>query len=227
MRRVLKTDLFDEAFGVGLHPFLAGQTEEFVGIDLSDQIVAKAGQRYPGMVTIQADVRRLPFADDFFDLIISNSTLDHFMTRDQIGVALAELARVTRPGGRLVLTLDNLENPIIALRSVIPNQLLDRLGVLPYHVGATYGPRAVTRAVRGAGFSVERRTAVMHCPRVVAVAVARLLERYASESTQQRFVHSLLAWESLGSLPIRYLSGHFVALLARKPRQKRTPVRAR
>src|SRR5512142_547900 len=75
---VLKTDLFDEMSSDGLYPFLATRARTFVGIDISAATSALARSRHAGIRAVTADVRRLPFAEGAFDLVISNSTLDHF-----------------------------------------------------------------------------------------------------------------------------------------------------
>ena len=49
-----------------------------------------------------ADARRLPFADGAFDRIIAAEVLEHIADD---GAALAELARVLRPGGTLAVTV--------------------------------------------------------------------------------------------------------------------------
>jgi len=51
---------------------------------------------------VGADARRLPFADGGFDRIIAAEVLEHI---DDDGAALAELARVLRPGGVLAVTV--------------------------------------------------------------------------------------------------------------------------
>jgi len=57
-----------------------------------------------------------------FDTVLSNSTLDHFDGAAQIRVSLAEPARVLRPGGRLLVTLDNPANPLLALSKALPSR---------------------------------------------------------------------------------------------------------
>jgi SAM-dependent methyltransferase len=52
-----------------------------------------------GVETILGDVRDLPFADESFDAIVAAWMLYHVSPLDQ---GLSELARVLRPGGRLV-----------------------------------------------------------------------------------------------------------------------------
>jgi len=212
---VLKTDLFDEAFGEGLGEILAGRADEVHGIDVAEQVVEIVRERRTGLQVRCADVRRLPFADAVFDVVVSLSTLDHFSCRSDIARALSELQRVLKPGGLLVLTLDNLLNPVIALRNVLPFRPLRRIGIVPYYVGVTYGPRGLRRAVERAGFEVSVVTAVLHCPRVLAIPAAARVQRRAA-STQERFVRALMRFERLACWPTRYITGHYVAVRALK-----------
>jgi hypothetical protein len=114
---------------------------------------------------------------------VSTSTLDHFESLDEMVTSLHDLYRVREVDGRLLLTLDNLANPVIAVRNTLLSRLLNRLGIVPYYVGATCGPHRLRHLLRAASFEVCELTAVMHCPRVLAVAVARILELYAKPST--------------------------------------------
>ena len=51
-----------------------------------------------------SDVQRIPYDTGSFDLVVSLETLEHVPDPDQ---GLAELVRVTRPGGRLIVTTPN------------------------------------------------------------------------------------------------------------------------
>jgi len=213
---VLKTDLFDEAFSDGLYPTLAARAARVVGVDLSPVVQRAARERHEGLETLVADVRRLPFADGSFDASVSTSTLDHFESREGIAVSLRELHRVLRPGGRLLLTLDNGAHPAVWLRNALPLSWLTRLGLVPYCVGATCGPRRLRRYVREAGLEVQETTAVLHCPRAVAVAAAGWLGRRRG-GRHPRFLRWLAAFERLERWPTRFRTGHFVAVLAVRP----------
>jgi ubiquinone/menaquinone biosynthesis C-methylase UbiE len=215
--RLLKTDLFDEAFGDGLSQHLTGMAQNVVGIDIADLASRLDHCHHDRLQAVRADVRLLPFSDESFDIIVCNSTLDHFQSSHEIIASLQELQRVLCRGGQLLLTLDNLANPLIALRNALPFPLLTRLGIVPYYVGVTYGPRHLSRIVREVGFEVLAVEAIMHCPRVLMVALARLLQSSVRPAMQQRFLRALMAFEYLSRWPTRFLTGHFIAIRARKP----------
>jgi SAM-dependent methyltransferase len=73
-----------------------------VGIDLSRGMLATARRR--GLPVMQADLLHLPFPDGAFDVVCSFKVLAHVA---RIADAVAELARVTRPGGHLILEFYN------------------------------------------------------------------------------------------------------------------------
>jgi SAM-dependent methyltransferase len=72
------------------------------GIDLSPGMLAKARER--GLDVCEGSVTALPFADASFDVTCSFKVLAHV---PQIGKALAEMSRVTRPGGVILAEFYN------------------------------------------------------------------------------------------------------------------------
>jgi len=67
-------------------------------IDPSASFVAALGERIPGIDARSGSAEQLPFPDDQFDAALAELVV-HFMTDPVAG--LAEMARVTRPGGRV------------------------------------------------------------------------------------------------------------------------------
>jgi SAM-dependent methyltransferase len=65
-------------------------------VDPSDSFVTAAAQRHPGVDVRRATAEQLPFADDTFDVAVSQLVV-HFMTDPVAG--LGEMARVTSRGG--------------------------------------------------------------------------------------------------------------------------------
>lgn len=214
---LLKTDLFDEAFGEGLYGLLAVSAQHTTGIDISSATVAAAARRHAGLQAAQADVRHLPFDDGTFDAIISNSTLDHFQRQGEIVAGLRELHRVLAEGGCLLLTLDNPANPAVALRNALPFGLLNRLGIVPYYVGATCGPGRLRAVLRTVGFEVLELGGLLHCPRMLAVGATRAFS-HASLAAQRWLLRSLWAWERMAGWPSALVTGHYLAVSAVKRR---------
>ena len=68
----------------------------------SAPFVAAVRERLPGLDVRRAPAEDLPFADDAFDLALAQLVV-HFMTDPVAG--LREMARVTRPGGRVAATV--------------------------------------------------------------------------------------------------------------------------
>ena len=213
---ILKTDLFDEAFGPGLYTRLFARSEFFAGIDISYHVARIAQSYHEGLTALCADARSLPFGDNTFGIVISNSSLDHFRTQDQIVMSLREIYRVLNRPGRLLLTLDNPVNPIIALRHLLPYRLLHKIGIVPYYVGASFGPCKLRKVLESAGFKVVKIDAVLHSPRVIAVLLAHFVERKAGPDGKKAFLRGLMSFEHLSRLPTRFLTGYFVAADARK-----------
>jgi len=81
-----------EAWGVDLSPVLVRRAARHVGID---------GRR---ALLVRGDMRFLPFLDATFDVVLSMFTsFGYFVEAGEDGRALAEMARVLRPGGTSVL----------------------------------------------------------------------------------------------------------------------------
>ncbi len=93
--------ILDLAAGTGTSsvPF-ARAGARVVPADLSFGMLSTGRERQPDLPFINADALALPFADDAFDAVTISFGLRN--VEDTAG-ALAELRRVTRPGGRIVV----------------------------------------------------------------------------------------------------------------------------
>jgi ubiquinone/menaquinone biosynthesis C-methylase UbiE len=75
---------------------------QVTGLDLAMPMLRVAGHRLEaGRPLVAGDVMRLPFRADTFQVIVSSSSF-HYWSDPRI--ALAEIARVLAPAGRLVIT---------------------------------------------------------------------------------------------------------------------------
>jgi ubiquinone/menaquinone biosynthesis C-methylase UbiE len=96
------TQALDVGAGTGVceAPLRAAGTATVVAADLSyDMLAWDRPARPPAVV---ADVMRLPFPSDVFDVVIASFVLNHLT--DPVG-GLTELARVARPGGAVLATV--------------------------------------------------------------------------------------------------------------------------
>lgn len=79
----------------------ASRGSEVVGVDLAESMVALARELHPDLEFEVADAQDLPFPEGSFETAVASFALFHMPRPD---FALAELARVLRPGGRLAMT---------------------------------------------------------------------------------------------------------------------------
>src|SRR5919108_5141297 len=78
---------------------LAPLVREVVGVDVVAELLERARREAPPNVTfMEGDATDLPFESGSFDLACSRRTLHHIARPER---AVAELARVTAPGGRV------------------------------------------------------------------------------------------------------------------------------
>ncbi len=213
---VLKTDAFDEAVADGTLPILDDAADRVVNIDRSGMVATLARRRYRDYEVAVGDLRQLPFPDASFDNVVSFSTLDHFDSREDIGVALDEIYRVLKPKGRLLLTMDNDTNPFVWIRNRLPYAALHRLGIVPYRVGRACSARWLRRASLERGFRDLVMSHTLHSPRFVAVRMARWLQERSSGGQHERFKRVLDAFEIMGRWPTRSVTGAYIVMRATK-----------
>ncbi len=85
-------------------PLLAEQGVDTHGVDLSVGQLATAARRDPLTLYVQGDLETLPYRDDTFDTVVLLGVFEYL---DQPGSVALELARVLRPGGRLIMSVPN------------------------------------------------------------------------------------------------------------------------
>jgi demethylmenaquinone methyltransferase/2-methoxy-6-polyprenyl-1,4-benzoquinol methylase len=95
------TRALDVATGTGdLAIELASRGGDVVGSDFSEGMLARARTKAPGLTWEQADAMALPYPDDSFDAATVGFGARNF---GDLGEGLREMARVVRPGGRVVI----------------------------------------------------------------------------------------------------------------------------
>lgn len=95
--------VLDAGCGTGrLSRHLADNGCDVDGLDLSPGMLAIARRERPGLASVVGSVTELPFRDDAFDGVLLWYSLIH-LPPDALPLALAETARVLRPGGAVLI----------------------------------------------------------------------------------------------------------------------------
>jgi SAM-dependent methyltransferase len=159
-RRLLKTDLWDEAKNTEILRWAAERGARPVGLDLSPAIVREAGRvlagHRPGFAI--GDVRAIPFASGSCDLVYSMGTIEHF---PEYREAIAEIFRVLRPGGTAIVGVPNKLDPF--LRPLLVH-VLNRMGAYGYGMEKSFSARTLRRLMEEAGFRVTATTGILFMP---------------------------------------------------------------
>jgi ubiquinone/menaquinone biosynthesis C-methylase UbiE len=127
---------------------------DIVGIDLSDELLARARTRLAGArnVTLdQGNAEDLPYPDGTFDAAYGSSILHHL----DLAAALAAVHRVLKPGGRIVFAEPNAVNPqVVVMFRFEPTK--EYFGVSPDEKAFTrFRARAALRAQGYVDVAVE------------------------------------------------------------------------
>jgi SAM-dependent methyltransferase len=214
-RTVLKTDVFEEANGDDRILFdLFPSEAHAVGMDIAPGYLAAARKRAPenGFSFVRTDVRACAFATGSFDLVLSNSTLDHFATRGELRAALKELVRILRPGGVLIVTLDNPENPMYALLRWVTGR-----NWTPFVLGETASIRQLNTWLAECGVEITANEWLIHNPRLISTGLFMILRKLFGRFADPPVRTLLWMFALAARLPTRRFSACFVAACARKP----------
>jgi SAM-dependent methyltransferase len=108
-------DALDVGCGIGLTDrHLAGRFRSLTGTDVTPGVLETAARENPGVRYELAERGRLPFDDAAFHLVFAVCVLQ-VIAHGERPQFVAELARVTRPGGLVVVFEHNPYNPLTRL----------------------------------------------------------------------------------------------------------------
>src|SRR5437016_14495621 len=112
--------VLDLGSGAGTDSLIAaqmvGEHGHVTGIDMTPAMLTKARAAAAEMGAtnvefVESEAEQLPFADESFDVVISNGVIDLIPDKDAV---LAELHRVLVPGGRMQIADVTIQNPVSA-----------------------------------------------------------------------------------------------------------------
>jgi SAM-dependent methyltransferase len=110
--------VLDLGSGAGTDSLIAaqmvGERGRVTGIDMTTAMLGKARaaaaqMRLSNVEFVEGEAERLPFADESFDVVVSNGVIDLIPDKDAV---FAELNRVLTPGGRIQIADVTIQNPV-------------------------------------------------------------------------------------------------------------------
>ena len=161
-KRLLKTDLWDEAKNTRILKYAAGRGAEVYAIDISAEMIKQAEPAFEDDTArrrfIVSDARAIAFAEGSFDHIYSMGTIEHFKEHE---LAVRECFRVLRPGGTAIIGVPNAFDPFFRPLMVA---ILQRLGLYAYGYERSFNMRDLKRMLEGQGFKVLAETGILFLP---------------------------------------------------------------
>lgn len=146
--------VLDVACGTGLIARLAaervGSSGTVTGLDLSPDMIKVAREVSPLSVAWHVgDATSLPFPDDAYDVVLCQMGLMFMQDRH---AAVAEMRRVTAPGGRVVINTPGAIQPLFALmEQALVDHISADLGGFVQAVFSMHDPEEVESLLRDAG----------------------------------------------------------------------------
>jgi SAM-dependent methyltransferase len=105
-------DGLDVGCGTGLlAERLAGAGYQMVGVDPSEGMLKILEERTQLVRAVHASGTSLPFDDDSFELVITVAVMHHIADAGDVRQTLAEMVRIVKPSGRVVVWDHNPRNP--------------------------------------------------------------------------------------------------------------------
>ena len=211
-KRVLKTDLWDEARNTRILQWVQSQGAVVAGIDISGPVIGMARREFGAapLCAAGADVRALPFADASFDAVYSMGTIEHFAESD---LAARECLRVLKPGGRAIIGVPNRWDPFLRPALVA---LLSLFGLYAYGFEKSYSPKALRRLLESAGFEVVATDGILFIPGWLRMADLFVYTRYPALAPITAGVVRAFAWID-GRFPAVRRHGYLLVAIAERP----------
>ena len=224
--------VLDAGCGEGRHCFgMLSRGARVVGFDLDFDSMRDASKRLRKEAAeagsmgemAKGNIFRLPFADETYDRVICSEVMEH--VHDYKGAA-KELARVTKPGGKLAITIptrtsenfylrlgdEYFESPGGHIRIFSPRQLAEGLataGLTTHGVGFAHGLHTPYWVLRS----------IMHLPDADESALVRAYRLFLIQATGSPFMAQLEKW-------LNFVCPKSLILYAEKPEKAEKPARA-
>jgi len=133
------------------------KVEKWVALDINVKLIKTAEKiakrklhldLFSKLEFVQGDVTKLQFADNSFDIVLSFSTIEHIPDKKLREKAVLEMARVTRMGGNVIITVPNRYSTFY-----FAHNRNKKLGISDYEYAYLYTPFELRNIMKLAGLT--------------------------------------------------------------------------
>ena len=138
---------------------VVGGTGHIAGVDAADSAIEIARRRCAALNNVRfqrGEAANLPFDDATFDAVMSSQVFEYL---DDVGRALAEMFRVLKPGGRVLI--HDTDWGALLWHSSDPDRMARIMKVWDGHLADPHLPQTLGRKLTDAGFKNVRAEAVV------------------------------------------------------------------
>jgi SAM-dependent methyltransferase len=158
--KFLSLDLWDEVHNTRIMSWVMDRGGVGYGIDISEYQVGEIRTKFKKIAKnfIQSDVREIKFPSNFFDVVFGLGTIEHM---PDYGRAIAEIFRVTKPGGIAVVGVPNKADPFLRPLMVT---ISSWFGWYPYAPEKSFWWNEFRNLFWSAGFEIVEETGFVVMP---------------------------------------------------------------
>jgi SAM-dependent methyltransferase len=201
---------------------VVGDTGYVAGVDAADSAIEIAQRRCAALHNVRfqrGEAAHLPYDDETFDAVMSSQVFEYL---DDVGKALAEMFRVLKPGGRVLI--HDTDWGALLWHASDPDRMVRVMKAWDGHLADPHLPQTLGRKLTNAGFKDVRAEVVVHVettydPSSVSAILMKFVVGYVvSRGISQREAD---AWvgdlRSLGASGDYFFSSNEYIFTAAKP----------
>ncbi len=150
---------------------------------------------------VLGSIFKIPFKDNIFDLVYNSGVIEHFKDPDNVA-AIAEMARVTKPSGRIIIIVPN----TLCLWYMAGKFVAIILKNFEFGYEEDYSPKRLKTTILKAGLEIEKTFGLQALPPL---------------ATNDREIIDMNLRKKIGlienAFPCKQYYAYTVGIIARKP----------